>query len=294
VPLPLPADPAVIDNQLALSAAAQPQPSAVRTSNVPVPPDAGTEAEDDASVIVQPCPWFTVKVRPAIVSVPDRAGPVVDATVKLTVPSPLPFAPEVTVIHDALLFAVQVQPAPELTVVEPLPPPAGTDWLSGDTVKVQPFPWETVTDWPATTSVPERAGPLSAAAENVTVPEPLPLPPAVIVSHGCVLEALHSQPAVVVTLTVRVPPLASTVCESGETSNAHPGDWVTVKDCPAIVSDAVRDGPAVGATLTVMLPGPVPAAGVVVTQLALLEAVHGHPGPAETVTTCEPPPAPVA
>lgn len=284
----------MIESQLALSAAAQPQPSAVRTSNVPVPPGAGTDADDDASVIVQPCPWFTVKVRPAMVSVPDREGPVVDATVKLTVPSPLPLAPAVTVIHDALLFAVQVQPPPEVTLVDPFPPPAGTDWLSGDTVKAQPFPCETVTDWPATTSVPDRAGPLSAAAENVTVPEPLPLPPAVMVSQGCVLEALHSQPAVVVTLTVRVPPLASTLCESGETSNAQPGDCVTVKACPAIVRDAVREGPAVGATVMVTLPGPTPAAGVMAIQLALLEAVHGQPGPAVTVTSCEPPAAPVA
>ena len=101
-----------------------------------------------------------------------------------------------------------------------------------------------------------RGGPVSAAAEKVTVPEPLPLDPAVIVSQGWVLDALHSHPAVVVTLTARVPPLASTLWESGETSKEQPGDWVTANDCPAIVSDAVRDGPAVDATVTVTLPGP--------------------------------------
>jgi hypothetical protein len=224
VPLPLPLAPPVIDSQLALSAAAQPQPSAVRTSKVPVPPPAGTDADDVAREIVQPCPWFTVKVRPAIVSVPDRDGPVVDATVKLTVPSPLPLAPEVTVIQDALLFAVQAQPAPVVTLVDPFPPPAGTDWLSGDTVNAQPFACEIVTVCPATTSAPERGGPVSAAAAKVTVPEPVPLDPAVIVSQGCVLDALHSHPAVVVTLTARVAPLASTLWESGETSKEQPGD----------------------------------------------------------------------
>jgi hypothetical protein len=69
---------------------------------------------------------------------------------------------------------------------------------------------------------------------------------------------------------------------------------MTANDCPAIVSDAVRDGPAVDATVTVTLPGPAPAGGVTVIQSALLDAVHGQPGPAVMVTACEPPAAPVA
>ncbi len=53
----------------------------------------------------------TVNVRPAIVSVPVRVElPVLGATLKLTFPFPLPLAPEVTVIHDALLVAVHAQP----------------------------------------------------------------------------------------------------------------------------------------------------------------------------------------
>jgi hypothetical protein len=38
-------------------------------------------------------------------------------TLNVTVPLPLPDAPDVTVIHESLLTAVQVQPAPAVTVM---------------------------------------------------------------------------------------------------------------------------------------------------------------------------------
>jgi hypothetical protein len=80
----------------------------------------------------------TVNVRPAIVSVPVRASVLVlGATVKLAESLPEPVAPAVTVIHVALLTAVQVQPAVVVTVVDPLPPAAGTDWLEGEIEYVQ-------------------------------------------------------------------------------------------------------------------------------------------------------------
>jgi hypothetical protein len=209
--------------------------------------------------------------------------------VRLTVPLPEPLAPEVTEIHETLLLAVQVQPAPAVTDTVPLPPDAGTDCVSGAIANEQPLPWVTVTVWPATVSVPDRFGPVAAATANVTVPDPLPLAPEVIVIHGCALEAVHAQPAPPLTFTVRVPPEASTLCESGDTSNVHPGDCVTVTALPAIVSVPVRDGPDVGATLSVTVPGPAPAAGATVIQSALLEAVHGHPAPLVTATTWDPP-----
>jgi hypothetical protein len=143
-------------------------------------------------------------------------------------------------------------------------------------------------------SVPERDGPVAAATANVTVPGPLPLAPDAIVIHGCVLDALQSHPAPPVTFTVRVPPAASTLCASGETSSVQPGDWVTTRAWPAIVTVPVRDGPVVRATVVVTAPVPVPVAAETVIQSTLLDAVHGQPGPAVTVTTCEPPVAPTA
>jgi hypothetical protein len=52
---------------------------------------------------------------PAIVSEPERVtGSVFAATEKLTVPGPGPL-PDVTEIHEALLTALQLQPAPVFT-----------------------------------------------------------------------------------------------------------------------------------------------------------------------------------
>jgi hypothetical protein len=72
-------------------------------------------------VAVQACAplWVTVKVRPAIVTVPVRCAVAeFAAMVMLTVPLPVPLAPAVTVIHPALLTAVHAQVAVTLTLVD--------------------------------------------------------------------------------------------------------------------------------------------------------------------------------
>ena len=52
---------------------------------------------------------------------------------KLTVPLPLPDAPAVTVNQLVLLLTpVHAQPACAVTLVEPVPPPATTDWVVGE------------------------------------------------------------------------------------------------------------------------------------------------------------------
>jgi hypothetical protein len=73
-----------------------------------------------------------VKGRPAIVIVAERDGPVVAATVNCTSPLPLPLVPEVIVIHDAPLDALQAHPALVETATFPLPPDDAIDWLSGE------------------------------------------------------------------------------------------------------------------------------------------------------------------
>ena len=75
--------------------------------------------------------WFTVKVCPAIVSVPLRALPVLAATLKPTVPFPLPLVPEVIVSHDALLLAVHAHPLVVVTATLPLDAVSGAFWLVG-------------------------------------------------------------------------------------------------------------------------------------------------------------------
>jgi hypothetical protein len=52
----------------------------------------------------------------------------------VTVPSPVPLAPAVTLSHVALLVAVHAQPAAAVTPTEPVPPAATTDVLFADSV----------------------------------------------------------------------------------------------------------------------------------------------------------------
>jgi hypothetical protein len=74
----------------------------------------------------------TVNSRPAIVMVPERPPPLFAATRNATAPLPLPESPDVTVIQDALLMAVQSQPAALDTVIgEPVPPAAAIDCVAG-------------------------------------------------------------------------------------------------------------------------------------------------------------------
>ena len=75
----------------------------------------------------------TLKLCPAIVSVPVRGLVLLlAAALNATVPLPLPLAPPVTVSHDVLLLTpVHAHPAGDVTPVEPVPPPAGTEPLVG-------------------------------------------------------------------------------------------------------------------------------------------------------------------
>jgi hypothetical protein len=104
-----------------------------------------------------------VNVRPPIVNVPDRPGPLFAATVNATLPFPVPFAPDVIDSQLALLVAVQPQPLPAITLTEPLPPASGAVKDDSDNDNVQPVPCVTVNVRPAIVIVALRDGPLVAA-----------------------------------------------------------------------------------------------------------------------------------
>jgi hypothetical protein len=129
VPLPVPLDPAVTVTQLAPLVAVHPQPVIVVTATLPVPPDAATACVEGEMLGEQLKPdCVTVKVLPAIVSVPVREDVVVAATTaKVTVPLPEPEAPPVTDSHDALLTALHAHPEPAVTATLPLPPAEAKD-----------------------------------------------------------------------------------------------------------------------------------------------------------------------
>jgi hypothetical protein len=63
-------------------------------------------------------------VVPPTESVPLRAAPVFAATVKATVPLPLPVAPEEIVMKVALVVAVHAHPVGAVTGTDPVPPAA--------------------------------------------------------------------------------------------------------------------------------------------------------------------------
>jgi hypothetical protein len=97
--------------------------------------------------------------------------------------------------------------------------------------------------WPPMAMVPCRAKASGfAVAEYDTVPLPLPLAPAVTVSHGVEpLTAVHGQPAGDVTDVDPFPPAAPIDAESGSTvvEQLTP-DCVTVNVRPAIVTVPTR------------------------------------------------------
>jgi hypothetical protein len=124
VPLPLPLAPDVIVIHVALLVAAHAQPVPAVTETDPEPPLAATDWLVGLIESLHELPAsVTVNVLPPIVRVPVRELDVVlAATVKPMLPEPLPLAPDVTVIHEALLTAVHAQPAGEVSATVALPP----------------------------------------------------------------------------------------------------------------------------------------------------------------------------
>ena len=121
VPLPLP-DPLTVIHDTGLDAL-HVQPPWVVTVMVPVSVEPAAVNDVGDTVYEQLAPACeTVKDLPAMVSVTERA--VVDvlaATVKPTLPVPLPVAPLVIVTQLCGLDAVQEQPVPAVTVTLPVP-----------------------------------------------------------------------------------------------------------------------------------------------------------------------------
>lgn len=224
-PLPVPVAPLVTVIQVAPVIAVHGHPGLVVTSTVAVPPDEGAECCVALNVYEQltggAAACVIEYVWSATTTTPTREGPSLGAIVSVTVPSPLPTAPEVTTIHGAWLVATHGHWVGPLTSSVSVPPAATIVWLRllsvsthvGD-VGEAPF-WLTVTGRSAILNVPTRA-PLSLlAALKRSVPGPTPPPLPTIDSHGASLEAVHSQPASVLTFTAPSPPPTAMVTAAG-------------------------------------------------------------------------------
>jgi hypothetical protein len=122
----VPVAPCVTLIHASLLTAVQLQPLAAVTATTPV--DAPASTLTDVGKIDElhgALAWVTVKGLPPIVSVPVRdVVAVFAATSNVTEPLPLPLAPAVTVIHAALLVAVQAHPVAAVTVTAAAVTPA--------------------------------------------------------------------------------------------------------------------------------------------------------------------------
>jgi hypothetical protein len=206
------------------------------------------------------------------------------------VPDPL------TLIHEFVVDADQLQPVPTLTLIVPVPPVPFIVRLVGVNEYVHVLAaCVTVNVRPATVSVPVRCDVLVLGAMvKLAGPLPDPLAPAVTVIHVTLLSAVHAHPEVVVTVVEPLAPAAAADWLDGEIEKVQAAAFcVTVKVCPAISAVAVRDCVAVLAEalkFTVPLPLPVPAL-VSVSQALLLAAVQAQPEPAATLVDAVPPAA---
>ena len=138
--LPDPEAAEVIVIQESLARAVQAQPLAAVRLTLPDPPCTGIlllvgviEYEHDGTAPA----CVTVTAAPAMVSVPVRAVLEALASTRYeTDPLPLPEVPDTTVIHPALLAAVQAQPAVVVTCAVAVDPPAAIFCVNGCTVKL--------------------------------------------------------------------------------------------------------------------------------------------------------------
>lgn len=126
------------------------------------------------------------------------------------------------------------------------------------------------------TAVPSLDGPLTAPAVTTTAPGPVPSL-GDTESHGTLLAAVHGHPAVVVTVTVLLPPVANTFCAAGAMEKVQPSDCVTLNRWPAMVRDPLRGGPVAPATSNITAPLPRPSLPERIWIHESLDvAVHGH------------------
>lgn len=150
-------------SQLAFDVAVQGQVEALIVNATELePPEEVAFALELPRDAVHPEACEIAKVEPPAMIEPERAGPLLAATVNATLLVPVPEA--VTPVTKPLGDdAVQVQAGALIVIVkDEVVPAAATDNELGDKLAVQPLAWFTVKVWPAIVNVPERARPTFA------------------------------------------------------------------------------------------------------------------------------------
>lgn len=123
MPFPEPEAPPVTVSHDAPLVAVHEHPAVACIAKLAAPPASPALADVGESAKEHEMPaCITVKILPAIVTVPLRELPLLAATLICTVPLPDPEPPDVTVIHDALLVAVRLHPLVAVTAMLADPP----------------------------------------------------------------------------------------------------------------------------------------------------------------------------
>ena len=164
--------------------------------------------------------WLTLTVRPETVRELLRGdAEVLAATTNVTAAFPLLFgpAPDVTVIHGALLNVVQTQFVGMVTKTTREPPPASNDSDDEETIAVHGAPaWITFSNWPPIAIVPLLEVPAGFASTRYeTVPAPEPDAPLSTVIHGTLGTAVHAHPPGNATFVLKLAPPVATLCAVG-------------------------------------------------------------------------------
>ena len=133
LPLPLAGSPSAIHDAAVVAVQVHVADVAL-IANEPVPP-VSTTVWLDGEIVKLHCgggaACITVRVRPAMATVPLRAADELAATVTLTLPLPVPAVRSIE-IHATLDAAVHAQlGADAVTATGPDPPVSGTLWLLG-------------------------------------------------------------------------------------------------------------------------------------------------------------------
>jgi len=303
VPLPLPVAPEVTVIHDASLVAVQLQEAALETVIEPVLEAAAALTVVGFKVNEQfvPAAWLMVVVAEPTVIVLLRAAPVLAATLYPTVPLPAPAWPEVIVIHEAPLAAVQLQDAAPETAIEPLLAVAAALTVVGLRRNEQDAAaaWLIVAVAEPTLMVPVRAAPGLGATVNPMLALPVPVGDARVI-HGTFVMADHAH-VVVSDTKVPAPPAAGIGIAAGLSAYVHAGGGtgfcaaacVTANDWPAMARAELRSAPVFGSTASSTTPGPFPGdPEAMVIQLAAVVADQVHPAAVVTVTRKLPPPAP--
>jgi hypothetical protein len=211
----------------ALLDAVQPQPLPALTVTFPV--DAAAEAVADSGVIenVHPGDCVIVIRCPAMVTLPERAGPVVAATITFTVPSPLPDVLPCSVIQLSFDTAVHSHSGLAVTLNGTVPPEEPSWLFDGCTTYAHPCDCVTVNVSAATIAVPVRERPAFGATLIAT--DEVPRPDAgATVSQLTLVAAVQGHVGAVVIAIALLAPAAATDCDAGAIAYVHPSDWVTL------------------------------------------------------------------